>query len=153
MKKDNKYFELKLNSIDKKSKNLLDDLYSKVKQYCSGLSSGSGSQDNLMVDINAIKYNLEKILNEFNFIFKEIEKILSLSSQYIEEEDEETVRTLRMIEVIVNEIDRIIPFVPANQLVRNDSLVLLGLDSNNYPRNTPTIRIILLEMQEIKRKR
>ena len=153
MKKDNKYFELKLNSIDKKSKNLLDDLYSKVKQYCSGLSSGSGSQDNLMVDINAIKYNLEKILNEFNFIFKEIEKILSLSSQYIEEEDEETVRTLRMIEVIVNEIDRILPFVPANQLVRNDSLVLLGLNSNNYPRNTPTIRIILLEMQEIKRKR
>ena len=153
MKKDNKYFELKLNSIDKKSKNLLDDLYSKVKQYCSGLSSGSGSQDNLMVDINTIKYNLEKILNEFNFIFKEIEKILSLSSQYIEEEDEETVRTLRMIEVIVNEIDRILPFVPANQLVRNDSLVLLGLNSNNYPRNTPTIRIILLEMQEIKRKR
>ena len=153
MKKDNKYFELKLNSIDKKSKNLLDDLYSKVKQYCSGLSSGSGSQDNLMVDINAIKYNLENILNEFNFIFKEIEKILSLSSQYIEEEDEETVRTLRMMEVMVNEIDRIIPFVPANQLVRNDSLVQLGLDANNYPRNTPTIRIILLEMQEIKRKR
>jgi predicted secreted protein len=153
MKKDNKYFELKLNSIDKKSKNLLDDLYSKVKQYCSGLSSGSGSQDNLMVDINAIKYNLENILNEFNFIFKEIEKILSLSSQYIEEEDEETVRTLKMMEVMVNEIDRIIPFVPANQLVRNDSLVQLGLDANNYPRNTPTIRIILLEMQEIKRKR
>jgi hypothetical protein len=153
MKKDNKYFELKLNSIDKKSKNLLDDLYSKVKLYCSGLSSGSGSQDNLMVDINAIKYNLEKILNEFNFVFKEIEKILSLSSQYIEEEDEETVRTLRMIEIVVNEVDRILPFVPANQLVRNDSLVLLGLDSNNYPRNTPTIRIILLEMQEIKRKR
>ena len=153
MKKDNKYFELKLNSIDKKSKNLLDDLYSKVKQYCSGLSSGSGSQDNLMVDINAIKYNLEKILNEFNFVFKEIEKILSLSSQYIEEEDEETVRTLRMIEIIVNELDRILPFIPANQLVRNDSLVQLGLDANNYPRNTPTIRIILSEMQEIRRKR
>lgn len=153
MKKDNKYFELKLSSIDKKSKNLLDDLYSKVKQYCSSLSSGSGSQDNLMADINSIKYNLEKILNEFNFVFKEIEKILSLSSQYIEEEDEETVRTLRMIEVIVNEIDRIIPFIPGNQLVRNDSLVQLGLDANNYPRNTPTIRIILLEMQEIKRKR
>ena len=153
MKKDNKYFELKLSSIDKKSKNLLDDLYSKVKQYCSGLSSGSGSQDNLMVDINAIKYNLEKILNEFNFVFKEIEKILSLSSQYIEEEDEETVRTLRMMEVVVNEVERIIPYVPANQLVRNDSLVQLGLDANNYPRNTPTIRIILSEMQEIRRKR
>lgn len=153
MKKDNKYFELKINNIDKKSKNLLDDLYSKVKQYCSSLNSGSGSQDNLMMDINAIKYNLEKVLNEFNFVFKEIEKILSLSSQYIEEEDEETVRTLRMIEVIVNEIDRIISFIPGNQLVRNDSLVQLGLDANNYPRNTPTIRIILLEMQEIKRKR
>ena len=153
MKKDNKYFEVKLSSIDKKSKNLLDDLYTKVKQYCSGLSSGSGSQDNLMVDINTIKYKLEKILNEFNYVFKEIEKILSLSSQYIEEEDEETVRTLRMMEIVVNEVDRIIPFVPANQLVRNDSLAQLGIDANNYPRNTPTIRIILTEMQEIRRKR
>lgn len=153
MRKDNKYFEAKLSSIDKKSKNLLDDLYTKVKQYCSGLSSGSGSQDNPMIDINTIKYKLDKILNEFNFVFKEIEKIVSLSSQYIEEEDEETVRTLRMIEIIVNEVDRIIPFVPANQLVRNDSLGLLGIDANNYPRNTPTIRIILSEMQEIKRKR
>ena len=153
MKKDNKYFEVKLSSIDKKSKNLLDDLYTKVKQYCSGLSSGSGSQDNLMVDINTIKYKLEKILNEFNYVFKEIEKILSLSSQYIEEEDEETVRTLRMMEIVVNEVDRIIPFVPANQLVRNDSLVQLGINANNYPRNTPTIRIILTEMQEIRRKR
>ena len=153
MKKDNKYFEVKLSSIDKKSKNLLDDLYTKVKQYCSGLSSGSGSQDNLMVDINTIKYKLEKILNEFNYVFNEIEKILSLSSQYIEEEDEETVRTLRMMEIVVNEVDRIIPFVPANQLVRNDSLVQLGINANNYPRNTPTIRIILTEMQEIRRKR
>jgi len=153
MKKDNKYFEDKLSSIDKKSKNLLDDLYTKVKQYCSGLSSGSGSQDNLQVDISTIKYKLEKILNEFNFVFKEIEKIVSLSSQYIEEEDEETVRTLRMMEIVVNEVDRIIPFVPANQLVRNDSLAQLGIDANNYPRNTPTIRIILTEMQEIRRKR
>ena len=153
MKKNNKNFEVKLSSIDKKSKNLLDDLYIKVKLYYSGINIGSGSQDNLLADIKTIKYKLEKIINEFNFAYKEFEKILSLNSQYIEEEEEETVKSLRMIEIITNEIDRILPFVQSNQLVRNDSLAQIGIDDNNYPRNTPTIRIILTEIQEMKRKR
>ena len=153
MKKDNKYFEEKLSVIEKISSNMLDELYSKVKQYFSALSSGSSSQDNLAFDINSIKYNLQNILNEFNFVFKEIKNILKLSSSYIEEEDEETVKNLQIIDIIVDEVDRLLQFVPNEQLIRNNVLGQLGINPNNYPLNTPTIRIILMNMIETKRKR
>ena len=124
MRTDNKYFEEQLAVIDKKSKNLLDDLYSKVKQYCSSLSSGSSdaAHDNNMVDIEAIKFNLNNILNEFSLIFNEIQNILTLSSQFIAEEDEETLRNINMIEIIIQEVDRLLRFVPNNEMIRNGIL-------------------------------
>lgn len=155
MRTDNKYFEEQLAVIDKKAKNLLDDLYSKVKQYCSSLSSGSSdaAQDNNMVDIEAIKFNLNNILNEFSLIFNEIQNILTLSSQFIAEEDEETLRNINMIEIIIQEVDRLLRFVPNNEMIRNGILGQLGINPGNYPINTPTIRIILTNLQEVKRKR
>lgn len=156
MRTDNKYFEEQLAVFDKKAKDLLDDLYSKVKQYCSSLSSGGSSgatQDNNMVDIEAIKFNLNNVLNELNLIFNEIQNILTLSSQFIAEEDEETLRNINMIEIIIEEVDRLLRFVPNNEMIRNGILGRLGINPGNYPINTPTIRIILTNMQEVKRKR
>ena len=153
MKKDNKYFEEKLSVIEKKSRNMLDELYSKVRQYCSAVNVGSSSQDNLAIDINSIKYNLQNVFNEFNFVFKEIEDILKKSNSYIEEEDEENVRNLKIIDITVGEVDRLLQFVPNEQLIRNNVLGQLGINPNNYPLNTPTIRIILMNMIETKRKR
>lgn len=156
MRKDNKYFEEQLAVFDKKAKDLLDDLYSKVKQFCSSLSSGGSSgatQDNNMVDIEAIKFNLNNVLNELNLIFNEIQNILTLSSQFIAEEDEETLRNINMIEIIIEEVDRLLRFVPNNEMIRNGILGRLGINPGNYPINTPTIRIILTNMQEVKRKR
>jgi len=40
-----------------------------------------------------------------------------------------------------------------NELIRNNVLGQLGINPNNYPLNTPTIRIILMNMIETKRKR
>ena len=151
---DNKCFEEQLSVIENKSKKLLDELYSKVKQYCSSLSSsGSDSQNNAMIDIEAIKFNLKNVQNELSFIFTEIQNILNLSSQYIEDEEEETLRNIQMIEIIVEEVERLLRFVPNDQIIRNNILVGLGINPNNYPLNTPTIRIILTNMQEVKRKR
>ena len=156
MRTDNKYFEEQLAVFDKKAKDLLDDLYSKVKQFCSSLSSGGSSgatQDNNMVDIEAIKFNLNNVLNELNLIFNEIQNILTLSSQFIAEEDEETLRNINMIEIIIEEVDRLLRFVPNNEMIRNGILGRLGINPGNYPINTPIIRIILTNMQEVKRKR
>ena len=154
IQKDNKCFEEQLSAIETKSKTLLDELYSKVKQYCSSLSSsGSDSQNNAMVDIETIKFNLKNVQNELSFIFTEIQKILDLSSQYIADEEEETLRNIQMIEIIIEEVDRLLRFVPNDQIIRNNILVGLGINPNNYPLNTPTIRIILTNMQEVKRKR
>ena len=152
MRKDNKKFEEKITILERQSKLLLDDLYNKVKQYCSGLSSG-GASDNNVIDIETIKYNLQNVLNEFNFVFQEIQEILNLSSQFIAEEEEETLRNLQTIEIIVEEIDRLLIFVPNNEVIRNNILGRLGINPNNYPMNTPTIRIILTNMQEVRRKR
>ena len=154
IKTDNKYFEEQLSAIEIKTKKLLDELYSKVKKYCSSLaSSGSASQVNVMIDIEAINYNLKNVENELTFIFTEIQNILNLSSQYIAEEEEETLRNMQVIEIIIEEVERILRFVPNNQLIRNNILGGLGINPNNYPINTPTIRIILTNMQEVKRKR
>ena len=152
MKKDNKNFEETIMQLDIKSKALLDDLYSKIKQYCSGLSRGA-AQDNIKVDIEAIKYNLQNIINKFNFVFNEIQNILNLSNQYIAEEEEETLQNIQMIEIIIEEVDRLLRFVPNSELIRNNILVGLGINPNNYPLNTPTIRIILTNFQEVKRRR
>lgn len=152
MQKDNNIFEEKIIFLERESKSLLDDLYNKVKQYCSNLKSGD-SQDNNLIDIDAINYNLQNVLNEFNFVFNEIQEILDLSSRSIAEEEEETIRNLQTIEIIVEEIERLLQYVPNNQLIRNSILNQLRINHNNYPMNTPTIRIILTNMQEIKRKR
>lgn len=152
MKKDNKNFEEKIIQLDIKSKALLDDLYSKIKQYCSGLNSGA-VQENIKIDIEAMKYNLQNISSQFTFIFNEIQNILNLSSQFIAEEEEETLKNINMIEIIIEEIERLLRFVPINELMRNNILAQLRINPNNYPMNMPTIRIILTNFQEVKRKR
>ena len=151
MKKDSKYFDEKITILEKQSKNLLEDLYTKVKQYCANLNTGGNQNDT--IDIEAINYNLQNVLNEFKFVFSEIQEILNLSSQFIAEEEEETLRNLQTIEIIVEEVDRLLNFVPNNERIRNNILRGLGINQNNYPMNTPTIRIILTNMQEVKRKR
>lgn len=151
MRKDSKYFDEKITILEKQSKDLLDDLYTKVKQYCANLNTGGNQNDK--IDIEAINYNLQNVLNEFNFVFSEIQEILNLSSQFIAEEEEETLRNLNTIEIIIEEIDRLLNFVPNNERIRNNILRQLGINQNNYPMNTPTIRIILTNMQEVKRKR
>ena len=150
MRKDNKNFEEKITIIERQSKELLDELYSKVKQYCSKLNT-EVTQNNNLVDIEPIKFNLQNVLNQFNYIFTEIEKILNLSSQYIAEE-EETIKNINMLEIIVEEADRLLRFVPYNELQRNNILGQIGINANHYPLNTPTLRIMLINMQEIKQK-
>lgn len=152
MRKDNKTFEEKITIIERETKALLDDLYSKVKQYCSKLNSGVAN-NNSMVDIEAIKFILQNIYNQFNYVFTEIKNILNLSSQHIAEEEEETLRNINMLEIIVEEADRLLRFVPNNELRRNNILGQMGINANNYPLNTPTLRIMLINMQEIKRRR
>ena len=151
MRKDSRYFDEKITILEKQSKDLLDDLYNKVKQYCENLNSGGNENDK--IDIDAINYNLQNVLNEYKYVFSEIQEILNLSSQFIAEEEEETLRNLQTIEIIVEEIDRLLNFVPNNQRIRSAILNGLGINANNYPMNTPTIRIILTNMQEVKRKR
>ena len=149
MEKDNKFFEGNISNILKKTDQLIDNLYQRVNQYIASNKSEGDSP----FDINTIKYNLFNVSKEINQIFEEIKKILELSNQYIADEEEETLRNINMIEIIINEIDRIMEFVPLNQSVRNNILGQLGLNALNYPLNTPTIKIILTSMQEVKRKR
>ena len=152
MRKDNKIFEESIYEIENKTKNILDELYTKVKQYCSSLSSGKDN-NNIKIDVEKIKFNLQNILNEFNLVFNEIQNILNLSSQYIAEEEEETLRNITMTEIIIEEVERLLRFVPNNEIIRNNILGQLGINPNNFPLNTPTIRIILTNFQEVKRKR
>ena len=149
MERDNKLFEEKIYQMEKKSNELLNNLYEKVNKY---LASNQQGENNLL-DINTIKFNLFNIMREFDAIFEEIKTILELSSQSIADEEEETLRNIQMIEIIVQEIDRIMEFVPLNQAIRNNILPQLGINPLNYPLNTPTLKIILTSMQEIKRKR
>jgi hypothetical protein len=149
MEKDNKLFEEKIYQMEKKSNELINNLYEKVNKY---LASNQQGENNLL-DINTIKFNLFNIMREFDAIFEEIKTILDLSSQSIADEEEETLRNIQMIEIIVQEIDRIMEFVPLNQAIRNNILPQLGINPLNYPLNTPTLKIILTSMQEIKRKR
>ena len=149
MEKDNKLFEEKIYQMEKKSNELINNLYEKVNLY---LASNQQGENNLL-DINTIKFNLFNIMREFDAIFEEIKMILDLSSQSIADEEEETLRNIQMIEIIVQEIDRIMEFVPLNQAIRNNILPQLGINPLNYPLNTPTLKIILTSMQEIKRKR
>ena len=128
---------------------IINNLYEKVNKY---LASNQQGENNLL-DINTIKFNLFNIMREFDAIFEEIKTILELSSQSIADEEEETLRNIQMIEIIVQEIDRIMEFVPLNQAIRNNILPQLGINPLNYPLNTPTLKIILTSMQEIKRKR
>ena len=95
MKKDSKYFDEKITILDKQSKDLLDDLYTKVKQYCASLNASGNQNDK--IDIEAINYNLQNVLNEFKMVFQEIQEILILSSQFIAEEELETLRNLHTI--------------------------------------------------------
>ena len=149
MEKDNKYFADKIYLMEKKSDELINNLYEKVNRYLSTNQQG----ENNLADINTIKFNLYNIMQEFNKIFEEIKAILDLSSQSISDEEEETLRNIQMIEIIVQEVDRIMQFVPLNQSIRNNILAQLGINPFNYPLNTPTLKIILTSMQEVKRKR
>ena len=149
MEKDNKYFADKIYLIGKKSDELISNLYEKVKRYLSTNHQG----ENNLADINTIKFNLYNIMQEFNKIFEEIKTILDLSNQSIADEEEETLRNIKMIEIIVQEVDRIMEFVPLNQSIRNNILGQFGINPFNYPLNTPTLKIILTSMQEVKRKR
>ena len=149
MEKDNKYFSEKIYSLEKKSDSLINNLFQKVNQY---LATNKFDNTNLL-DINTIKYNLFNIQKELNQIFEEIKSILNISSQSISDEEEETLRNIQMIEIIVKEVDRIMEFVPLNQSIRNNILAQLGINAMNYPLNTPTLKIILTSMQEVKRKR
>lgn len=151
---DNRCFEEQLSAFDNKTKELLDDLYSKVKQYCSCLTSGSDSNTDVAVDVDALKLNLKNVEDELSRIFTEVQNILNLSSQYIEEEEEETLRSIQVIEVVIEEVERLLQFVPNNQLIGNNNILSeLGINNDDFPINTPTIRIILINMQEVKRKR
>ena len=149
MEKDNKYFADKIYQMEKKSDELINKLFEKVNRYLATNQQG----ENNLFDINTIKFNLFNILKEFDAIFEEIKIILDLSSQSIADEEEETLRNIQMIEIIVQEVDRIMEFVPLNQAIRNNILAQLGINALNYPLNTPTLKIILTSMQEIKRKR
>ena len=149
MEKDNKYFADKIYLIGKKSDELISNLYEKVNRYLSTNHQG----ENNLADINTIKFNLYNIMQEFNKIFEEIKTILDLSNQSIADEEEETLRNIKMIEIIVQEVDRIMEFVPLNQSIRNNILGQFGINPFNYPLNTPTLKIILTSMQEVKRKR
>ena len=149
MEKDNKYFAEKIYLMEKKSNELINDIFQKVNQYLANKQSG----ENNILDINTLKFNLSNILKETNQIFEEIKVILELSSQSIEDEEEETLRNIRMIEIIIQEVDRIMEFVPIDQSIRNNILGQLGINAINYPLNTPTLKIILTSMQEVKRKR
>ena len=149
MEKDNNFFESKISGMLKKTDQLIDNLYKRVNQYISDNKVGGESN----FDINTIKYNLFNISKEFIEIFDEVKKILELSSTFIAEEEEETIRNIKMIEIIINEVDRIMEFVPLNQAVRNNILAQLGINALNYPLNTSTLKIILTSMQEVKRKR
>ena len=149
MEKDNKYFADKIYLIGKKSDELISNLYEKVNRYLSTNHQG----ENNLADINTIKFNLYNIMQEFNKIFEEIKTILDLSNQSIADEEEETLRNIKMIEIIVQEVDRIMEFVPLNQSIRNNILGQFGINPFDYPLNTPTLKIILTSMQEVKRKR
>ena len=72
MRKGNKIFEERIYEIEKKTKNILDELYTKVKQYCSSLSSGKGNNN---IDVSNIALNQSEIMkqlkggeNEFDYI-------------------------------------------------------------------------------------
>ena len=153
MEKDNNYFSNNIEQIEKKTDELIDNLYKKVQKFISLTSSSENNNNNINFDINTIKFNLSNISNEFTQIFNEIQIILELSSKNIAEEEEETIRNIQFIEIIVQEVDRILQFVPFDQLIRNNLLAQLGINEYNYPLNTATLKIILLNMQEIKRKR
>ena len=58
-----------------------------------------------------------------------------------------------MFEILVREVDRIMEFVPLAQSIRNNILGQLGINPLNFPLNTPTLKIILTSMEEVKRKR
>ena len=149
MEKDNKYFADKIYLMEKKSDELINNLFQKLNQYIANNQTG----ENNLLDINTIKFNLFNILNEFNQIFEEIKQILDLSSKSVADEEEETLRNIQIIEIIVKEVDRIMEFVPLNQSIRNNILAQLGINAFNYPLNTPTLKIILTSMQEVTRKR
>ena len=97
MEKDNKYFADKIYQMEKKSDELINKLFEKVNRYLATNQQG----ENNLFDINTIKFNLFNIMNEFNQIFEEIKIILDLSSQSIADEEEETLRNIQMIEIIV----------------------------------------------------
>ena len=149
MEKDNKLFEEKIYLMEKKSEELINNLYEKVNKYLASNQQG----ENNFFDIGTIKYNLFNILNEFNQIFEEIKNILELSNKSVSDEEEETLRNIEVIEIIIKEVDRIMEYVPLNQIIRNNILSQLGINSYNYPLNTPTLKIILTNIQEVKRKR
>lgn len=149
MEKDNKYFEDNIYLLEKKTNLLIDNLFQKVNKYLSYNQTG----ENNLFDINMVKYNLFNIMQELNQIFEEIKVILDLSSQSIEDEEEETIRNKQMFEILVREVDRIMEFVPLAQSIRNNILGQLGINPLNFPLNTPTLKIILTSMEEVKRKR
>ena len=107
MKKENKYFEEKIILLEGKSKALLDELYTNAKKYCSCLASGPSSE-NIMINIEAIKFNLQNILNEFNFVFQEIEEIINLFNQLTADKEEENLRKTQINEIITKELDRLL---------------------------------------------
>ena len=148
MQKDNDYFANNVDQIEKATDELIDNLYKKVQKFLS--TSQTSTND---VDVNTVKFNLSNISNELSQIFAEVQKILDLSSKNVADEEEETIRNIQFIEIVVQEVDRILQFVPFDQLSRNNLLAQLGINEFNYPLNTATVKIILLNMQEIKRQR
>ncbi len=67
------------------------------------------------------------ISREFIEIFDEVKKILELSSQHIAEESKENTKNIKTIEATINEVDRIMEYVPLNQRIKNNILGSLGI--------------------------
>lgn len=149
MEKDKNLFENQISEILKKSDKLIDNLYQKVNQFISGNKSEGESN----IDLNTLKYNLLNISREFIEIFDEVKKILELSSQHIAEESKENTKNIKTIEATINEVDRIMEYVPLNQRIKNNILGSLGINASNYPLNTATSKIILSSMHDDKKKR
>jgi hypothetical protein len=149
MEKDKNLFENQISEILNKSDKLIDNLYQKVNQFISGNKSEGESN----IDLNTLKYNLLNISREFIEIFDEVKKILELSSQHIAEESKENTKNIKTIEATINEVDRIMEYVPLNQRIKNNILGSLGINASNYPLNTATSKIILSSMHDDKKKR
>ena len=69
MEKDNKYFAEKIYLMEKKSNELINDIFQKVNQYLANKQSG----ENNILDINTLKFNLSNNLILFSpFSFAEV---------------------------------------------------------------------------------